>query len=599
MAVSILKHRWQKITLISLAILAFIVLLVVLFLNSFLTARLSAKLKEVVLKGTDSLYHINFSKAELHLVSGSAVLYDITFSPDTAVYHRLQQSGHAPNNLLELKVKRLEVSNAHPLSVWLRKKAEIGLIRFSNPEVYISRYADKPHEKGREDKRTLYQKISKSFRFIHVGKIQLDNVNFTYRDKSGPKPSVSVFKEIDLQATDLLIDSASQTDTSRTLYCRDIVTELKHYTGKAAGGLYTYKIRSVKLSTRSARLDIAGVDMQPLDAKTFFAKSKGDRFSLHLDTITFHHFDYRSYRRQQNLYVSRISIYKGAFGVFGNPDGPLKTTDRLVTFPNWAIRQLKTGLQVDTLDIKNIDMSSTEFKKNKSGKIGTVRFENVTGRFLNITNSKAILQKHPLCTVNLSTMFMGKGKLNLTFNFNLADEAYSYSYKGHLGAMDMQTANPAVMPLGMVRFKSGTVKSLDFDIRGNQKISTGKVTFLYHNLGVEVLKRDEEKGYAKRSLISLFANAVVLKNDNPEEGKLIPRVAEVAFIRPKNFPFFKTIWLALLSGIKGCAGIGRADEKTKNQPITQKEREERADALKKARENKEKEDKKFREKVKS
>ncbi len=598
MAGSIFKHRWQKVTAIVLAALVVVILVVVLFLNSFLSGTLSGKLKEAVLKGTDSLYSVNFSKLDLNVFNGSAVLHNITFTPDTAVYHRMQQAGHAPNALLELKVKRLEVSGAHPLDIWLHKKVQVALIDLKNPEVYLSKNADKQQPKKPADKRTLYQKIAKTFRSIRVDNIRLGEINFTYRDKSGPKPSVDVLKQVDLRATDLLIDSTTQADTSRTMYCRDIVTELKSYTGKAASGLYTYKISSIKLSTKTSRLDIAGVDVQPLAVKDYLAKSRSDRFALHLDAVTLHHFNYRSYRRGQSLDVHRLVLSKGEFNIFSNPNGKLQTTDRLVTFPNWAIRHLKMGLQVDTLDIKNLDVNYSEFKTHGSRKTGTVRFNAVTGRFSNLTNKKSLLQKNPWATIKLSTLFMGKGKLNLTFGFNLADAAYSYTYKGHLGAMDMQDANPAVMPLGLVKVRSGTVTSLDFDIHGNQRLSAGKVTLLYHNLKVDVLKPDEEKGYAKKGIISLLANAVILKSDNPDNGKTIPRVADVAFIRPKNFPYFKTIWLTLLNGLKGCAGIGKADEKARNQPLTPKEQKEKADALKKAQEKKAKEDKKFKDKLK-
>jgi hypothetical protein len=591
-----LKHRWQKIVLIILVMAGLLALALALFLNSFLTSKLTAKLKDAVLKGTDSLYHVDFSKVELHVFEGKATLYNITFGPDTTVYHKLQERGDAPNHLYELRVKRLEVSGAHPLQTWFKKKMNIGRVTLNNPEIYICKNTDKPHQKERKDKRTLYQKISNSFKMIHVGEIDLDAITFTYRDKSGPKPSASVLKEMNLQATDLLIDSTTQTDTSRTFYCRDIVTELKHYTGTWAGGLYKYKVTSIKLSTREARLDIAGIDIQPLSVKDFFAKSKNDRFKLHLDKVTLHHFDYRTYRREEGLVTSKVIVDKGNFEVFTNPHGRLKTTDRLVTFPNWAIRQIKTGLNVDTLDIKKIDVTYREFKE-KSGQTGAVRFDNITGRFLNLTNKKTILRQHPVCTVNLSTYFMGKGKLDLVFGFNLGDEAYSYSYKGHLGPMDMLAANSAVMPLGLVKITSGRVNSLDFNIHGNKKSGAGKVTFLYNNLKVDLLKRDEEKVYAKKSFMSLFANAVILKQDNPDEGKPVPRSANVVFIRPANFPFFKTIWLTLLGGIKSCAGVGKSQEKEAGEPLTEKDKKEQAKALKKAREKKEKEDKKFREQL--
>ncbi|MDN3583468.1 hypothetical protein [Mucilaginibacter flavus] len=54
---------------------------------------------------------------------------------------------------------------------------------------------------------------------------------------------------MNLAATDLLIDSAKQTDRSRTLFCRDIVTDLHHFSWKMADGLYLSKVDSDRIAS--------------------------------------------------------------------------------------------------------------------------------------------------------------------------------------------------------------------------------------------------------------------------------------------------------------------------------------------------------------
>ncbi len=164
--------------------------------------------------------------------------------------------------------------------------------------------------------------------------------------------------------------------------------------------------------------------------------------------------------------------------------------------------------------------------------------------------------------------------------------------------MDIAAANPATMPLSMVKITSGRVKSLDFNFNSTQKTSTGTVNFLYNDLNVDVLRKDDEKGYSKKSILSTLTNAVIIKHDNPDDGKTAPRTAKVVFIRPDNFPFFKTVWLSILNGIKACAGVGDAKEKGKKEDADKlkKEKEKR---LKEAKEKKENEEKKFKEKKKS
>ncbi len=126
--------------------------------------------------------------------------------------------------------------------------------------------------------------------------------------------------------------------------------------------------------------------------------------------------------------------------------------------------------------------------------------------------------------------------------------------------MDLQLVNPATMPFAMVKITSGTLKSLDFDFKADSRASKGKVTLLYNDLKVNILKADTENLVLKNKvLISLYANLFILKHDNPDKEGLIPRSFNVNYVRPKNSPFFKTIWKSLLIGLKPAVGY---DDKT-------------------------------------
>jgi hypothetical protein len=597
MAVTFLKHRWQKILLICAATFLLLIVVAALCINSFLTPKISLKLKEAVLKGTDSLYHIDFSDLDLNVLKGKAVLYNISFKPDTAVYNRMKKRGAAPNSLYELHVKQLVIADAHAFQIYFKKKLEVGKIILHSPEIQISKYSDKETDTVKKDKRTIYEKIEKTFKLVRVSEISLTDISYSQKDFTQPKIATSRFKEMDLKATDLLIDSATQTDTSRLLYCKDITTELKNYSGKSGDGLYTFKVRSVKLSTQTKKLTVRGIDIKPVEHTLFFRKSKSDRFTVKIDSMQLNNFDYMMYRKNQSVNIKRIVMNKGDLEVYSNYNGKVPTTDRIVTFPNWALRHaVKSTFNVDTLDLKHFAVTYKELNKGPM-KTGAVIFNNITARFRNLTNNKELLIKNNIATASLTSYFMGKGRLDLSFTFNLTDATYNYSYKGHLGPMDIAAANPATMPLALVKITSGRVKSLDFNVHSTQKTSTGTVNLLYNNLKIDLLRKDDEKGYSKKTIISTLANAIIIKHDNPDDDKTSPRVAKVVFIRPANFPFFKTLWQTVLGGIKACAGVGEAKEKDKKED-PDKLKKEKEKLLKKAKEKKADEDKKFKEKLK-
>ncbi|MDP9047220.1 MAG: hypothetical protein M3N14_03730 [Bacteroidota bacterium] len=565
-----LKKRWHRVLAIVLMIITALILILGFLINQYWSPILASKVKDVVAKSSDGLYKINFSTAELHILRGTIVIYNITLKPDTSVYGRDKILHIAPNNLVELHVKRLTLSHIHPFKLYFQHKLEIGEIVLNNPEIKLSYQLNHKTDTVVKDNRTAWQKISKSLHSIHVGSIILGDVKFRYADYSGNKLETSELKEMNLSATDLLIDSATQTDKSRLLYCRDIVTELNNFKGKSASGLYAYKIKTLRLSTLTSRLNITGFSMQPVKPFVFFGKSHSDRFTFRLDSIQLNNFDFLNYHKYRTLNASRLILGGGDIAIFSNPNSPpADSVNKVTTFPNVLIHTLNTALKLDTISVHRLNIYYTEYNI-KSHKTGTLTFNNTTGALSNITTQKEALEKNNIATAQFTSYFMNRGKLNVIFTFNLTDKQNSFAYKGRLGPMELPAINKAIVPLGMIKFNSGTVKRFDFDIKGDRNGSRGPVSILYNNLQVSLMNADTaSKVLKKKQIASLFANVFIIKHDNPDVPGQTPRSFNVDYPRPRTSPFFKTIWKTLLAGIKPCAGVSKQTEQATTARINQ------------------------------
>jgi hypothetical protein len=559
MAFKFLKHKWQQNLLVCFSIFVVVTLVLGFFVNRYWSPILANKVRSAVLTGTDSLYKVDFSDAELHVLQGKIVIYDINLKPDTAIYNRLKKQHLAPNNLVTLHVKRLVLSHIHPFKLYFQHTLDIGKVILSAPELHISYQLNHRKDTVIKDNRSAWQKVSKTLRSIHVGEILLNDVKFRYDDYSGNKVSISELKEMNLHADDLLIDSATQTDRSRLLYCKNIIAELKNYSGKTTDGLYSYSIKSLKLSAFNAQLTATGLTLASVNAATFFDKSKKDRYSLHLDSVQLNNFDFLTYHKYRRLNASSLIFSHGELSIFTNPNKVKSSKNKIGGFPNIAIYQLYIDMKIDTVLARSINIDYTEHNK-KSNKNGTIIFNNTEGRFLNVTTNKEALQKNNISTAQVSSLFMNQGRLNASFSFNLTDKDAPYSYKGSLGPMKLQKVNPAIIPLAMIKFTSGTLKEVDFDIKANSSVSKGKVTVLYNDLKVTILKADTVNEKLKRMTIaSLFANVFIIKHNNPDKEGEVPRSFDVVYTRPVNATFFNTLWKTLLTGIKPAVGY---DEKT-------------------------------------
>jgi hypothetical protein len=564
MAVNILKRKWHKVTVAVSLILISLVFAFSVFVNSHWSPILAKKLKEVVASSSGGLYSVDFSSAELHVLRGSIVFYNITLKPDTAVYNSKKKLHLAPNNLVELHIKRLTLSHIHPLKLYFKKKLDIGEVIINDPEVHISYQLNHTKDTVLKDNRTTWQKISKSLHSIHVGNIIMGDIKFRYDDYSGNKLTISELKEMNVSAHELLIDSTTQKDKSRLLYCREIIAELNNYSFKTVNGLYSGKIDHIKLSTLKSQLNIEGLSLRPINTDDFFAKSHKDRFTMHIDSVQLNHFDFLSYHKYRTLDASSLLLKNGAIEIFGNPDPIKTTTDRVVSFPNVGIYKINADMKIDTAFLKQINITYTEFNV-KSNKSGSIYFNNTSARFLNLTTNPVDLKKNNITSVQLTTYFMNRGKFNLQMAFNLTDDAKSFDYKGSLGPMDLKIVNSATIPLTMVKMTSGTLKQFDFDIHANKNKASGKITLQYNNAKIALLKIDTALDNLKqRPFASLYANIFILKHNNPDVAGGIPRSVLVNLKREPDFPFFKYIWQTLLTGIKPSIGL---DKKTQDATV--------------------------------
>lgn len=564
MAFKLLKNRKQRIgAAISIAVIT-LILILAFFVNRYWSPILASKVKSAVLNSSDSLYNIDFSDAELHVLRGQLVIYNITLKPDTAVYKRRKLQHLAPNNLVTLHVKRLIIEHIHPFSLYFKHKLDIGEIIISEPDLDVSYQLNHTRDTVVKDNRTAWQKISKSLHSVHIGAIFFNDVKLKYKDYSGNKVVISQLKEMNLSVSDLLIDSATQFDKSRLLYCKEIVAELNNYSGKTSNGLYSYKVNHLKLSTLTSQVNIEGFALSPIKTEAFFDKTNNDRYHILIDSMQLNHFDYLSYHKYRTVNARSLIIKKGEFVLIANPNKTLdKTANKINGFPAIALSKFTTDLEIDTILMSRFKVSYSELN-TKSHQMGTITFDNTKARILNITNDKAALLKNNISTVKLTSYFMNRGKLDVAFTFNLTDKDAAYSYKGHLSQMDMVTINPATMPLSMVKITSGTLKDLNFDIHANSHVSKGKVNMLYNDLKIKLLKPDSTYGYSGKIIETLYANIFVIKHDNPDKPGEVPRSAEVTYKRPIYSTFFNSIWKTLLTGIKPAVGV---DPKTEQATI--------------------------------
>jgi hypothetical protein len=578
------KSRRQRAVLISITVTCLILSFLAFSINDILSPFIGRKIKSAVITNSDSLYRLSFSDIKVNIFTGKLSLKGVIISADKS---RSQASAQVYSG----NAKTLLITGFHPLAYLLHKKLEIENVTLIDPNVAL-RILKVPKEQV-HNSQTLYEKISGSLKLIKVNELFLKHVRLDYFDFSKPMSSVCHLKELDLHASDLLIDSATQQDTSRVLFCSAITSRVRNVSGYTDNGIYHYSFRNARFSTTNQKLIVRGIILKPLPAADFFSKSKADRYTFDLDSLVLDHFRLGDWTSNQKLQVKKLSAFNGGISVFSNPNGILLKDDRVATFPNFFMRQLQTHFSIDTVKVAGFAVHYSEFNEDP-GKVGTLGFTDINARIQNVSNETETLSHNGFCTARISTRFMDSGKVDLFFAFNMTDKVYAYNYSGHLAPMPITAVNPVLMPLSLIKIKSGQLKSLDFAIHSDQKGSRGTLHLLYNDLDVDLLNRK----YHSKLINSFFASTFVIDHNNPDNSSASPRFAKIVYLRPRNYSFFKSIWETLLSGLKPCVGVGSAVKPGPDKPLSEKEQKAKEKVLKKTLKAKKKAEKEYQKRIK-
>ena len=579
-------------------IVGFILLIVgglALYLSAKWIPLLGEKIREGVHQGSKGLYRIDFKDINLNLFTGTASLDSVRLMPDSAVFNRLKAAKLAPVHLFDIKLAKLQLSHVSILRAYFKKQVEMNAIILDHPSINVIHHQlDKKPDRIKDEK-TLYEQISKTLKSIHVKAIRIVDADLDYINGATGKPLNSI-RHLDINVHDLLIDSLSQTDTSRIYYTKDIDFLLSGYRSTGKDKMYTMKVDTIKGSVAGKYVTIKGFQMIPLHKDLAFTRKYTygkDRYDLNFNEISFKGVDFAKFNTDAAFHARSLKIGPAKAGIFVNRElPPPPGLNKLRNFPHVALQRLSIPTIIDTVKLDNIDVAYTEYNPI-SQKRGTIYFQNLSGTIKNLTNDTLALKKNHHAIANFKAMVMKTSPIDIEIDFDLTAKDAAFHYKGKVGAMDMMVLNPVARDMGLVEIESGKMQSASFDIRANAAGSTGLVHFNYSNLKIKLLKEGEEgEPTKKKGLLSFLANELLIKDQNPSKGEAV-RTARVNFQRTPAASFFNLLWKSFFIGMREIVGLGVVPVKSPEQGLKKvnekledrrEKREERREERKKKRE---------------
>lgn len=541
------RNKWFKRLGLPLAAVLFLVLIVALIINIYFSPLLSNQLKKSVFKLSNGLYQVDFEKSSLRILAGRIVIDHLTLKPNHAVFTRLKKAGKVPNNIYTFSVDRIVFKHIHPFKLYFKNIAEIDEITISQPKIEAVYQELHNRDLPESGKKMYYQRIAGTIKSLHIKQILLNNINLRYQENTNQHIKITYHQEIDVKATDLLIDANSQHDKSRFNFCKDVTFIFNNYSGETANKNYRYHAKSVTFSSLKSNIKVVDAVFMPQKP------AANNRFSFKTDSISVNRFDYNSFISYRNINASDITFFDGKAEVFYDRTKQKIPVDSVRTGWYNLLQNVQQNIAVKTVRFKKIDVVYSEISA-KTHLRGVITFERLNGNINNIITGNNSLKTNRNITANLAADLMGYGKLNMNLHFDSADSAHILYYKGSLGAMNLVNLNPATKPLGLIQFTNGIVTSLTFDMQATSHKADGKVVFLYHDLNVVLLKQNEKNALHRMSFVSILANSFVLIRDNPTYNAPA-RVKIIEYVKPENVSYLGLIWRSVYLGIKESIGL--------------------------------------------
>ena len=548
---SFFKNIWVKI-LLSFVILIVLILGAAWFIGQRWNRQIQWQLRSYVQDMSDSLYTLRYVDMTLNPITGSLSLEKVSLIRNPDVYKRLQEEQKAPKLIYSFTADRISLSYFRVWRYFMKKELSAGSLIFQNPIVLMEYNT---MNKDTTAPKNAYQNISAKIKSLYLGELRFDHTNLKYTViKPDSGLVMTHLEDMRIQVKDFLIDSVALEDPTRFLYARNYEFGLKEYRYRTPDSLYWMHVKDVVYSAGEQTLRIGQFAVEPRYGRAAFdvkAKTQRDRFDVKLNNIELAQLQPRLLLEHQVIWANKLTISSGELDIYHNrklPDGP---GNKLGGYPNQLFKRLAVPIYIDTLIGKKTELTYTEISP-KSDEAGRLSFKHIHGTFRNVTNIDSMVAQNAHITADINAILMNSGKLAAHFDFSMRDSSGAFRVSGQLKDMDGRELNPVLKPLGMVEIKSCQIQDLTFGMSGNERRASGQVKFLYSNLKVNILKKkDGSHEFKKKGLMSFLANALVIKDANPDGGET--RLAHPKYERDITKSFFNLVWKTLFTGIKETA----------------------------------------------
>ncbi len=305
------------------------------------------------------------------------------------------------------------------------------------------------------------------------------------------------------------------------------------------------------------------IQLTPTISKEEYAQTKGfqqDFPELQCKTLRIDGISYLDLAFSKHVKAQKITIDSAQLNLYR--DFALNyLPKRKKRLPNTFLKETQLAIDIDSIEVKQMDVHIADRGK-KTREIATIDIQQINGLITNITNDSLRVQKHPNMLVNASGILAttAQVKINAAFELNHSNDAFNV--KGKVQHLNLPNMNTIVEPLAQVKFTSGEVEQLTFNMHADNAYANGNVTFNVDNPHLELGNAVKSMKFKDRVIrnVAVFAGNTALSLKGTLNDPT-PMKGNISHYRDPEKTVFAYVLRSVLSGMLSGLGVKNNEDK--------------------------------------
>jgi hypothetical protein len=511
-------------------------------------------LDKLVTGKSRGLYSISYHNLVIDEALGNVSVEDVELLPDSAIYQSLEDNHQSPDNLFYIRIPSLHLTGVKTPKALLNREISAHILRIENANIELRL----GHSKKKQNtdvtqflNGSAYRQLLGNLKSIEADSIVLENAMISLTDRQSGRV-LTRLTGMSIRFAGTSVDSSAGNDSTRILFSRELTLHCDKIELPSRDRIYTFQINGLDFNSADRVLQTGPIRLIPSLSETAFARSNHfakDRFNISVEKLSFRNLN-RQFMLNGGLVADTLQLTGASVHVFRDKSYPHDSVDRTKSYPQQALMTLPFDISIRKLIVRDSYIEYKE-KNDKSDSSGKVSFYKVQAVIENITNMQSIIKKRADMVLHFDASFLDQTSFHTTITMPLNDKLGRFKLDAQLGSLDAAALNPLLRPMALAELDKGRITGLTYHLDATDTKASGTVRFLYEDLSVKLLKKDDDQNKYKSKFLPTLAAGVLLKRSNPQNNKT--RIGQVDYMRDIHRSIFNLMWKSLFSGIKQVA----------------------------------------------